>query len=111
MGFCVDQQGAAGREQSFTAKHGLLVECRYREVPIDSTQMTEAVVVQAEIAGQVSGLFGSRAFDTQHFHDQSLTSLRSPMNSSLGALGSSTHLMRSTPSVTSLIVPQKLIRR
>ena len=85
----------------------LLVEAGGGQVPVDAAQVREAVVLEAVEARHRPRLLHRRRLDVDvDVHAQSLTSLRSPRKSSLGACGSSAHLMRSRPSMMSLIVPQ-----
>src|ERR1039457_5849568 len=97
---------------SLSPENNLLVQRRSGEIPVDAVQVGQPVVCQAINAGQLAG-FGQRRRRKIEIwvHRQSLTSLRSPRKSSLGAPGSSAHLMRSIPSVISFMVPQKLRRR
>src|ERR1035438_8079680 len=102
-----DDDGAEMGDAGFTAEHDLLVQGCGGQIPVNAMEVGEAVVGQAINTGQLAGLGLRRRRKVEiRVHRQSLTSLRSPRKSSLGAPGSSAHLMRSMPSMISLMVPQ-----
>ncbi len=103
----VHQHRPVGGQPALAAEHDLFAQRRDRQIPVHPVELGEPLVLQGEGAGPLLGDALRRRFDLKEvLHDQSLTIFRSPMYSSVGALGSSAHLIRSTPSVTSLTEPQ-----
>ena len=103
----VHHERALVAELPLGAVDRLLVEGGGGQVPVDPAEVGEPVVLEAVEARHRPRLLHRGRLDVEvDVHAQSLTSLRSPRKSSLGAWGSSAHLMRSSPSMISLIVPQ-----
>src|SRR5208337_1774810 len=95
------------RETALGTENALLIECRRRQIPVGTPQIHQPMVGEAVGTGQLPCLFDRGRLHVEvDVHCQSLTSLRSPRYSSLAEFGSSAHLMRSRPSVTSRMVPQ-----